>query len=97
MYVIKDLVPDMTNFYDQYRSIKPWLQTKSEHDLTSEHYRAKSIGRSSTGCTSAFVCLLFDVLSLVLVERRFVFGSCRAHAGVSVDQDRVTCARKDWS
>mmetsp|Transcript_18187 Transcript_18187/g.29782 ORF Transcript_18187/g.29782 Transcript_18187/m.29782 type:complete len:301 (+) Transcript_18187:114-1016(+) len=28
MYVIKDLVPDMGNFYEQYRSIEPWLQTK---------------------------------------------------------------------
>merc|ERR1712154_540469 len=26
MYVIKDLVPDMNNFYQQYRSIQPWLQ-----------------------------------------------------------------------
>jgi len=26
MYVLKDLVPDMTNFYEQYRSIEPWLQ-----------------------------------------------------------------------
>ena len=25
MYVIKDLVPDLTNFYTQYKSIKPWL------------------------------------------------------------------------
>merc|ERR1712135_193577 len=25
MYVIKDLVPDMNNFYQQYRSIQPWL------------------------------------------------------------------------
>ena len=30
MYVIKDLVPDMTNFYDQYKSIKPWLQRDIE-------------------------------------------------------------------
>lgn len=28
MYVVKDLVPDMTNFYNQYRSIQPWLQRK---------------------------------------------------------------------
>merc|ERR1712172_417698 len=28
MYVLKDLVPDMDNFYEQYRSIEPWLQTK---------------------------------------------------------------------
>jgi len=26
MYVIKDLVPDMNNFYQQYKSIQPWLQ-----------------------------------------------------------------------
>jgi len=24
--VVKDLVPDMSNFYEQYRSIEPWLQ-----------------------------------------------------------------------
>ena len=27
MEVVKDLVPDMTNFYAQHRSIEPWLQT----------------------------------------------------------------------
>lgn len=26
MHVVKDLVPDLSNFYDQYASIKPWLQ-----------------------------------------------------------------------
>ncbi|WP_333023753.1 succinate dehydrogenase iron-sulfur subunit [Wolbachia endosymbiont of Pentidionis agamae] len=26
MYVIKDLVPDLSQFYEQYKSIKPWLQ-----------------------------------------------------------------------
>ena len=25
-YVVKDLVPDLTQFYKQYRSIKPYLQ-----------------------------------------------------------------------
>ena len=29
MQVVKDLVPDMTNFYAQYASIEPWLQTKT--------------------------------------------------------------------
>ena len=28
MFVVKDLVPDMTNFYQQYKSIKPWLIQK---------------------------------------------------------------------
>ena len=30
MYVLKDLVPDMGNFYEQYRSIEPWLQAGDE-------------------------------------------------------------------
>ena len=29
MNVVKDLVPDMSTFYAQYASIKPWLQTQS--------------------------------------------------------------------
>ena len=28
MQVVKDLVPDMTNFYAQHRSIEPWLQDR---------------------------------------------------------------------
>ncbi|MBS0591557.1 MAG: succinate dehydrogenase iron-sulfur subunit [Proteobacteria bacterium] len=29
MPVVKDLVPDLTNFYAQYASIKPWLRTQT--------------------------------------------------------------------
>ncbi|MDO8533710.1 MAG: succinate dehydrogenase iron-sulfur subunit [Xanthobacteraceae bacterium] len=29
MQVVKDLVPDMTNFYTQYASIQPWLKTET--------------------------------------------------------------------
>ena len=37
MYVIKDLVPDMTNFYAQYKSIEPWLQKdSSENKIVDE-------------------------------------------------------------
>jgi len=32
MYVVKDLVPDMNNFYQQYRSIQPWLQRTDEQE-----------------------------------------------------------------
>ncbi|OII72663.1 succinate dehydrogenase [Cryptosporidium andersoni] len=33
-YIIKDLIPDMTNFYNQYKSIKPWLiQSNGKHNL----------------------------------------------------------------
>ncbi|XP_064610890.1 succinate dehydrogenase [ubiquinone] iron-sulfur subunit, mitochondrial-like [Liolophura sinensis] len=32
MYVIKDLVPDMNNFYAQYASIEPYLKKKDSND-----------------------------------------------------------------
>merc|ERR1712183_392442 len=35
MYVIKDLVPDMNNFYKQYKDIQPWLQRNDEDQLGS--------------------------------------------------------------
>jgi len=33
MYVVKDLVPDMNNFYQQYKSIQPWLQRDDENKI----------------------------------------------------------------
>lgn len=38
MYVVKDLVPDMTNFYEQYRSIEPYLKKKTEVEYGKEQY-----------------------------------------------------------
>ena len=38
MYVIKDLVPDMGNFYEQYRSIEPWLKNKSGKEEGQAEY-----------------------------------------------------------
>ncbi|KAJ8954749.1 hypothetical protein NQ318_011444 [Aromia moschata] len=35
MYVVKDLVPDMNNFYSQYKSIEPWLQRKDDGENKS--------------------------------------------------------------
>jgi len=40
MEVIKDLVPDLSNFYAQYASIKPWMQTQS---TTPEKERKQSV------------------------------------------------------
>jgi succinate dehydrogenase (ubiquinone) iron-sulfur subunit len=53
MYVIKDLVPDLTNFYEQYKSIKPWLQRAdggASHELkydtskTTDHHNSTEGG-----------------------------------------------------
>ncbi|EZA47846.1 Succinate dehydrogenase [ubiquinone] iron-sulfur subunit, mitochondrial [Ooceraea biroi] len=38
MYIVKDLVPDLNNFYNQYRSIQPWLQRDSTEKVGSEQY-----------------------------------------------------------
>jgi succinate dehydrogenase / fumarate reductase iron-sulfur subunit len=48
MPVVKDLVPDMTHFYAQYASVKPWLQTitppPERERLQSKEDRAKIDG-----------------------------------------------------
>ncbi len=41
MPVIKDLVPDLTNFYAQYASIKPWLQAQTPPPPDGERLQSK--------------------------------------------------------
>ena len=42
MAVVKDLVPDLTNFYAQYASIKPWLQTRTPAPPDRERLQSKA-------------------------------------------------------
>jgi len=37
-YVVKDLVPDLTNFYNQYKSIEPWLKRKDLKGKDDKEY-----------------------------------------------------------
>nr|XP_023919905.1 succinate dehydrogenase [ubiquinone] iron-sulfur subunit 2, mitochondrial-like [Quercus suber] len=39
MFVIKDLVVDMTNFYNQYKSIEPWLKRKNPPETKGKEGR----------------------------------------------------------
>ncbi|CAI5992428.1 unnamed protein product [Closterium sp. NIES-65] len=41
MFVIKDLVVDMTQFYQQYKSIEPWLKTKKLPEDGKEFLQTK--------------------------------------------------------
>ena len=34
MYVIRDLVPDMTLFYQNYAKVQPWLQRSDSEDAS---------------------------------------------------------------
>jgi len=57
MYVLKDLVTDMTNFYDQYKSIQPWLQTKAPHDLNhGELLQSKTDRKKLDGMYECILC-----------------------------------------
>jgi succinate dehydrogenase / fumarate reductase iron-sulfur subunit len=48
MEVVKDLVPDLTNFYKQYAQVKPWMQSdtqkKGRENLQSPEDREKLDG-----------------------------------------------------
>ena len=58
MYVVKDIVPDMGNFYAQYMAIEPYLKKKGveESDVGKESYlqsvedRAKLVSLFSAQC-----------------------------------------------
>jgi succinate dehydrogenase / fumarate reductase, iron-sulfur subunit len=41
MPVVKDLVPDLTNFYAQYASVEPWLQARTPPPPDRERLQAK--------------------------------------------------------
>jgi succinate dehydrogenase / fumarate reductase, iron-sulfur subunit len=59
MPVVKDLVPDLTNFYAQYASIEPWLQTARRRRRT-ERLQSKEDRKSSTAVGVHPVRLLLD-------------------------------------
>jgi len=58
MYVLKDLVPDLTNFYDQYKSIKPWLQVKDPEgkDPNKEHLQSTEDRKKLDGMYECILC-----------------------------------------
>jgi succinate dehydrogenase / fumarate reductase iron-sulfur subunit len=41
MPVVKDLVPDLTNFYAQYASVEPWLKTRTPAPPDQERPQSK--------------------------------------------------------
>jgi succinate dehydrogenase iron-sulfur subunit len=41
LHVVKDLVPDLTDFYAQYASVRPWLQTRTSAPPDRERLQTK--------------------------------------------------------
>ena len=54
--VIKDLVPDLTQFYAQYASIKPWLQTHTEPPAHQERLQSKQQRAKLDGLYECILC-----------------------------------------
>lgn len=56
MYVLKDLVPDLTNFYEQYRSVEPWLKRKTPKEGDREYYQSREDRQKLDGLYECILC-----------------------------------------
>ncbi|KAI0008908.1 succinate dehydrogenase ubiquinone iron-sulfur protein-like protein [Xylariaceae sp. FL0662B] len=56
MYVVKDLVPDLTHFYKQYKSIKPYLQRDTPAPDGKEYRQSKADRRKLDGLYECILC-----------------------------------------
>lgn len=56
MEVIKDLVPDLSHFYKQYESIKPWLQVESGVNPEKERLQSEQDRAKLDGLTECILC-----------------------------------------
>ncbi|MEE9354666.1 MAG: succinate dehydrogenase iron-sulfur subunit [Methylococcaceae bacterium] len=54
--VIKDLVPDMSNFYQQYASIKPWLDNSQSAPNDREYLQTKEERAKLEGLSDCILC-----------------------------------------
>ncbi|QIT55459.1 succinate dehydrogenase iron-sulfur subunit [Aquisalimonas sp. 2447] len=56
MPVVKDLVPDLTHFYAQYASIKPWIQTQTPTPPDRERLQSKEDRAELDGLYECILC-----------------------------------------
>eukprot|EP00296_Roombia_truncata_P000372 JP436041.1.p1 GENE.JP436041.1~~JP436041.1.p1 ORF type:complete len:273 (-),score=81.51 JP436041.1:217-1035(-) len=54
MYIIKDLVPDMNNFYDQHKYVQPWLQNNEPAE--AELLQTKDDRKKLDGLYECILC-----------------------------------------
>ena len=86
MPVVKDLVPDLTQFYAQHAAIEPWLKTTT----TRPRPRAAAVARGARQARRALrmhpLRLLLDRLPELLVEPRALPRPRRPPAGAPLDR-----------
>jgi succinate dehydrogenase / fumarate reductase, iron-sulfur subunit len=54
--VIKDLVPDLSNFYAQYAAVKPWLQTRTPAPPDRERLQSPADQERIDGPSACILC-----------------------------------------
>ena len=84
MPVVKDLVPDLTDFYAQYASIEPWLKTETPAPEKEWRQSQRGPREARRALRVHPVRLLLDLLPELLVERRALSRPGRAAAGLSL-------------
>lgn len=55
-YVVKDLVPDLTQFYKQYKSIKPFLQRETKSEDGRENRQSPAERKKLDGLYECILC-----------------------------------------
>ena len=99
MYIVKDLIPDLTYFYKQYKSIEPFLkndnppakgeflQTQEDRKKLDGMYECILCACCSTSCPSVSHPPLrrVSLLTAVLVEPRSIPRPGRPDASLQVD------------
>ncbi|WP_020396705.1 succinate dehydrogenase iron-sulfur subunit [Thiolinea disciformis] len=56
MEVVKDLIPDLTHFYAQYASIKPWMQTTTPAPQDRERLQSPEDRKKLDGLYECILC-----------------------------------------
>ena len=80
--VVKDLVPDLTNFYAQYASIEPWLQDRDADAREGMEAEPRGPRQARRHVRMHPVRLLLDLVPELLVE----FGPLSRSGGAAAGQ-----------
>ena len=83
--VVKDIVPDLTHFYAQYATIKPWIAPRAHTRRTGSACSPRKTGRNWTGFTNASCVPAAPLMPELLVEWRPLPRSGRSAAGLPLD------------
>ena len=54
--VIKDLIPDLTQFYEHYAAVEPWIKNDDRQTPTGEHLQSKQQHRKLDGLYECILC-----------------------------------------